>query len=353
MRIPTLVLAVALAWSAMAPAIAAEGGAPSVLVSVAPLKAGSLPRTVTAWGSMLSPPSATQVISARTSEAVGAIHVRAGEEVPAGAPLLQLVPDAQTAASYSVAQSALRDAEQALARTRDMLAQHLATAQQLDAARKARSDAQAALDALKAQGAAGASTVRAPFHAIVTKVSVTRGALVAAGAALLEIAKAEDLTLRVNVTPPQARLVAPGNRVQVASLDGLHRVVGKVARRGASVDPGTGLVPIDITVPANPLFAGENAQAEIAVGQIEGYVVPHAAILVNPEGKPYVVQVESGRARRVAVEVLGAQADENVVRGTALKADQPLVLSGNYQLDDGMAVRLGGKTANDSAASAR
>ncbi|HMN55834.1 MAG TPA: efflux RND transporter periplasmic adaptor subunit [Ottowia sp.] len=333
--------------------MAAETGAPSVLVSVAPLKAGSLPRAVTAWGSMLSPPSATQVISARTSETVSAVHVHAGEDVPAGAPLLQLVPDAQTAASYSVAQSTLRDAERALARTRDMLAQHLATAQQLDAARKARSDAQAALEALKAQGAAGVSTVRAPFHAIVTKVSVARGALVAAGAALLEIAKAEDLTLRVNVTPSQARLVAPGNPAQVASLDGLHRVTGKVARRGASIDPGTGLVPIDITVPANPLFAGENAQAVITVGQTEGYLVPHAAILVNPEGKPYVVQIEGGKARRVAVEVLGAQGDENVIRGTELKADQPLVLSGNYQAGDGMAVRLTDKAANDTTASGR
>ena len=353
MTFQTFVLAGALAWGAAAPAIAVEGGAPSVLVSVAPLKAGSLPRTVTAWGSMLSPPSAMQVISARTSEAVGAIHVHAGEDVPAGAPLLQLVPDAQTAASYSVAQSALRDAEQTLARMRDMLAQHLATAQQLDAARKARSDAQAALEALKAQGAAGASTVRAPFHAIVTKVSVTRGALVAAGTVLLEIAKAEDLTLRVNVTPSQARLVAPGNAVQVASLDGAHTVAGKVARRGASIDPGTGLVPIDVTVPANPLFAGENAQALITVGRTPGYVVPHAAILVNPEGKPYVVQVEGGKARRVAVEVLGAQGDENVIRGTDLKADQTLVLSGNYQLDDGMAVRLADKAADDTAASAR
>jgi RND family efflux transporter MFP subunit len=353
MRFRPFLAGALLACGASVIAATPKANAPSVLVTVAPLRAGSLPMTVLAWGTMLSAPSATQVISARTTATVGDIPVHVGDDVRAGAPLLQLVPDAQTAATYAQAQSALRDAEQVLARTRDMLAQHLATAQQLEAAQKTRADAEATLDALKTQGAGGATTLRAPFHAIVTKVTTARGALVVSGTALLELAKAGDLTLRVGVTPQQAREVQPGNLVRVSSLDGRQQVAGKVARRGATLDTATGLVPVDISVPANPLFAGENAQALITVGQARGYVVSHAAILVDPEGKPYVVQVEDGKARKVPVEIAGAQGDENVIRGAELQAGQPLVLSGNYQLDDGMAVRLVDQAADKATASAR
>lgn len=314
--------------------------APSVLVTTAPLRAGSLPRTVTAWGVMLSPPSATVVISAGASEIVGAVHVHVGEEVQAGAPLVDLKPDAQTAASYSVAQSALRDADAALTRTRALLAQHLATAQQLDAAQKSRTDAQATLQALKTQGAGGAIALKAPFHAIVTKVAVARGAQVSGGTALVELARAGDLSLRVQATPAQARQVHAGDAVAVRSLDGAQKVAGKVARNAVSIDAVTGLVPIDITLPANPLFAGESAEAVITVGSAQGYVVPHAAILLDPEGKTYVVQVEGGKARKVPVRIATNQGDRDLVQGVDLKADEPLVLEGNYQLDDGMAVRL-------------
>lgn len=353
MRFRTFLAGALLACGASVCAAAPEANPPSVLVTTAPLTAGSLPQTVLAWGTMLSPPSATQVISARTTATVGAIDVHVGDDVRAGAPLLQLVPDAQTAASYAQAQTALRDAGQVLARTRAMLAQHLATAQQLDAAQKARADARATLEALKAQGAGGAATLRAPFRAIVTKVTTARGALVTPGAALLELAKAGDLTLRVNLTPQQAREVLPGNPVQVSSLDGRQHVAGKVARRGATLDAVTGMVPVDIAVPANPLFAGENARAVITVGAARGYVVPHAALLVNPEGKPYVVQVEDGKARKVPVEVIGAHGERNVIRGAGLKAGEPLVLSGNYQLDDGMAVRLSNKAADKAVHNAQ
>ena len=128
---------------------------------------------------------------------------------------------------------------------------------------------------------------------------------------------------------------------------------GKVARDPVSIDPATGLVPIDIALPANPLFAGENAEAVITVGTARGYVVPHAAILLDPEGKTYVVQVADNKARKVPVHVAASAGARDLIQGDALKAGQPLVLEGNYQLDDGMAVRMadpaGGNAATASA----
>ncbi len=58
-----------------------------------------------------------------------------------------------------------------------------------------------------------------------------------------------------------------------------------------------------------------------------------------------VVQADGKNARKVPVQVAGTYGDEDVIHGAGLKADQPLVLTGNYQLEDGMQIRLADETA--------
>jgi len=63
-------------------------------------------------------------------------------------------------------------------------------------------------------------------------------------------------------------------------------------------------------------------------------------LLIDDHGNPYVVQADDMKAHKVQVQVVGMQGDEDVIRGARLDAGQPLVLAGNYQLDDGMNLRL-------------
>lgn len=332
-------MAVALltAWSGL---VFAADGAPSVLVTTTPMREGSLAKMVTAYGTVISLPSARHMVSAHAAETVSDVYVHAGDEVAAGAALLRLVPGAQTAAAFAQARSALRDADQQVARTRQMLAQHLATSQQLASAVKAQSDARVAFEALKTQGAGGAQVLKAPFRAIVVRVQAAPGSLVTAGTALVELENPNSLTLRVGVTPPEARLIQPGNSAAITALAGHEALQGTVTRRESLIDPATGLVLVDVALPADHLFPGEAARAAITVGTVRGYVVPHSAILVDDQGKPYVVQADGKTARRVPVRVAGTHGDEDAIHGSALKADQPLVLTGNYQLEDGMRIRL-------------
>jgi len=118
--------------------------------------------------------------------------------------------------------------------------------------------------------------------------------------------------------------------------------------RGAVAEADTGLVPVDIALPPGQFYPGEMAEAIITTGQMHGYVVPHSAVLVNESGAPYVVQAIDGTAKKVPVQVVGAHGDEDVITG-ALNARAPLVLAGNYQLDDGMKVRLSDPPAGKSA----
>ncbi|MDE2449412.1 MAG: HlyD family efflux transporter periplasmic adaptor subunit, partial [Gammaproteobacteria bacterium] len=237
------------------------------------------------------------------------------------------------------AKSALTVAQQLVASTQRLVSLHLATAQQLADARKAESDARSQLQALGMVGAAGPRIVRAPFPAIVTTLAATPGAIVAEGAPLMDLAAPGRLVLTVGVVPPQAAAIGPNDSAAVTLVGGTESATGRVMVRGAVAEADTGLVPVDIALPPGKFFPGEMAEAIITTGEVHGYVVPHAAILVNDSGAPYVVQAIDGAAKKVPVQVVGAHGDQDVITG-ALNARAPIVLAGNYQLDDGMKVRL-------------
>jgi membrane fusion protein, multidrug efflux system len=333
-----LLLALALAaLPAWAGSPASE--APSVLVQTTPVREGSLPKTVSAYGTVQADPRAHAAIMAPVAAIVGAIDVRVGEEVAPGAALVRLVPSPQTAAAYSQAVSGLRVASDALRHTRELLGEQLATRQQLADAEKTESDARAALAALQAQGAGGAKIVRAPFRAIVTAVSTSVRAIVPEGTSLLELTRPNGLVLMAGVVPAEAAGVASGDPASVTPIGGTRSYAGRVVLRGAVVDSASGLVTVAIALPVGAFLPGQTAQATITIAIVHGYLVPHEAILIDDSGSTYVVQAIRGTARIVHVRVLDAQGASDAIEGP-LDRGAPLVLAGNYQLKDGMAVRV-------------
>jgi RND family efflux transporter MFP subunit len=335
----------------MLPLAHADDGADSkssVLVTLSHLKEGSLASVVIGYGTVGAGNTGRKTVMAPASAIVSEIFVRLGEQVPAGAPLVELAPSPTSAASYAQAKSALTVAQQLIASTQRLVSLHLATGQQLADAKKAESDARSQLKALDMVGAGGRRTVRAPFAAIVTALTATPGAIVTEGAALLELAAPSRLVLTVGVVPAQAAAIAPNDSATVTLVGGAVSATGQVLVRGAVAEADTGLVPVEIALPPGKFLPGEMAEAVITTGQVQGYVVPHDAILVNDSGAPYVVQAIGGSAKKVPVQVLGAHGDQDVISG-ALDKRAPLVLTGNYQLDDGMKIRLADPPAGKGA----
>jgi membrane fusion protein, multidrug efflux system len=320
---------------------------PSAAVQLARLQAGSLPRIVTAYGSVQPSIETQQIVMAPLSAVVRQVFVRQGAQVPAQAPLLRLAPSPAAAESYARAESALRVATELVDRTRGMVGQHLATAQQLAKAENARANARAALTALQQEGADRPRTLRAAFAAIVIKVSVSPGTIVTDGSPLVTLAQPQGLILKTGVVPADAAAIAEGNQVTIQPLGASLPIRGTVLLRGSLVDQQSGLVPIEIALPTGAMLPGEMAAAHIATGRVSGYVVPHVAILVDQRGAAYVVQSVDMVAKRVAVTILCADGDRDVIAGP-LDPKAPLVLAGNYQLTDGMRLRPIG--ANDTAA---
>lgn len=316
-----------------------SGGQQSVLVQIARLQKGSLPNTVTAYGTVEADPAARTSLTAAVAAVVGDVYVRPGQEVAKGAALLRLVPNPQTDVSYAQAVSALQNATALLTHTQELFREQLATKQDLANAQKAATDARAAAAALRRQGAAGPTILRAPTRAVVTKLSVGVGATVDVGTALVDLAPPGSLVLEVGVVPDQAAAVMAGDPARVTAVGANRTIAGKVVLRGAMVDSTTGLVPVEISLPSGALLPGQTAQASITTGLSQGYVVPHEAVLVDNNGETYVVQEVRMTARSVPVRVVSSQGNKDVIAGK-LDPNAPVVLSGNYQLQDGMKIRL-------------
>ncbi len=330
----------AAAWVALpARADGTKAAAPSVLVTLTRLKRGTLAHVVAAYGTVRASNSGGKVLMAPESAVVGVVDAHLGQQVRAGAPLVTLLPSPQSSVAYQQAKSALMVAKNLVKSTRRLFHLHLATTQQLAQAHKAESDARVTLAALHASGAGGAHILRAPFEAIVTALSVHSGDIVTVGSPMLTLAAPGRLVLSAGVVPSQALEVHAGDRAAVKAAGSDHWVSARVAVGGAAANPASGLVPVQIALPPGKFLPGEVAEARIVTAQVLGYVVPHRAILVDNGGATYVVQAVNGIAHKVPVRVLDSEADENVISG-ALDPHAALVLTGNYQLDDGMRIRL-------------
>ena len=315
---------------------------PSVLTTVTPLTRGSLPDTVTAYGSTGATLSGSQALSVAQPGQVMQVSVVPGAVVRAGQPMLTFATSPSARSGYLQALDALSAAQKQRDTTAQLLGQQLATRDQLVQAEKAVSAAGTALAALRAEGAGQAQQIlRAPFDGVVTTVSVAQGDRTQAGAPLVTGAQASGLVVTVGVDPVDVPRLRSGQPVVLQRLAGGPQVNGRVARVGGALNVKTRLVDVDIAFPAGDLLPGEAVRAAIAVGEVAGWVVPHRAV-VTANGPPHVFQAISGKAKALPVQISLSSSAGDVVQG-ALDPAHPLIVDGAYQVTDGVAIRSAGR----------
>ena len=326
----------------------------SALVTVAKMQQGSLPTTVTAFGQIQPRDTALQTIAAQLAVRVSSVKVRAGMRIPAGTPMITVVPTPESHAAYRQAQLAVRLASEVVQRDKSLVQAHLLTQAELLKAENDEANARSTLAVLEGEGAAEPkTTLTAPAEALITKVDVNPGSIAAQGSPLVEWAPPNSLVLEVGVLPARAVKIEPGDAVAITPIGGDESFRGKVLSREAIIDSTTGLVPVQISFPLGKMLAGEMARAVITAGEAKGFVVPHEAILVDNDGTVYVVQAVDMQAKKVAVQVLASDGSHDVIAGDDLDPQASVVLQGNHQLDDGTKLRLAEQMAAPKGASGK
>ena len=321
----------------------AETAAPVATVRSELPKVQAVAETLNAVGDVSS--GQTTGLSFQRAGQVTSLRVVVGDRFAKGAVLATLAPDPAVRQAYQAAVGAVGLAQREWDRQKQLLSSHLATQSQADAAEKAYRDAQGALKALDEQGGGeGASQLVAPFDGVVSTVSIVQGDRVQAAAPILQVGRADVLRVLIGIEPADRARVHVGTRATLWPVvsPGVEPkpIELSVSEIQDAVDPKTQLIDVVVMLPravAAQLAPGMKARALLQVGSLSAVAVPRNAVLTDEKGD-YVFQVAAGKAKRVPVS-------KKVDNGTLVAIDGiqdmklPVVTEGNYELEDGMAVK--------------
>lgn len=311
-------------------------------VAVVPLQEGTLSRELDAYGSVVPAPEASSVLSLPFDCQVIKVVVSEGQAVSKGALLLSVTgsPDARLALAQAKA-----DAEACGETLKQVQARHalkLADDAALAQARGAAESAQARLRSLEARRMDAVHDLRAATDGVVLRLPFASGAVAPAGAALAEVADGGRLEARFGLEPAERGWLTPGAAAVVRALDGgsTAPVAGRVRAVSTAVNPATRLVDVFVTLPSGcPLPLGAYVAGSFTASSASGLLAPYAAVLPGESGS-VLFTVKEGKAVRHLVSVVDENDEAAIVSGPGLLAGDLAVVSGNYELQDGMAVKV-------------
>jgi RND family efflux transporter MFP subunit len=331
------------------------------LVTVAPTEARVAGEYL---GTLLSRASLT--VMPQVAGYVRKLHVRPGQRVRVGDPLVEIDAREESAALSSAsaqaeaAAAALALAEQSRTRIEALHREGLATAAELD---KVRADVAAAGAAVRAAGAqvsqrrvaVGNRVVRAAVPGAIGEVVVRLGDYVTATTRLTTIAGGDGLELTLGIPAPRARGLVDDAPIEVLGDDGQVLHTTRAFYVAAEADPRTQLVAVKAAVPADlGLRPAELVRARLIYSAGPALQVPAMAV-VRQSGAAFVfVAVEKAGAlvaERRLIQ-LGALGPRGFVVAAGLNPGERIAVSSVQSLRDGAAIKPAAPKP-DGAASAK
>jgi membrane fusion protein (multidrug efflux system) len=328
-----LILAGCHKGDAKAPAGSGEGaGPPPSPVEVAVARTDTVVDAIDANGQV----EAIQAIELRPDVEGRVVEIPAteGTEVAEGAPLVR-IDDQELKARVAKAEADRDLARQALARTRDLVAQRASSASDLEKAEATARGSQAELDLLSLRLAR--TTVRAPFAGVVGQRFISLGDYVTTSSKLVTLQTVNPQRVAFTVPERYASRLRRGQRVafRVASLPG-QEFEGAVDFLDPVVQLPARTILIKAVVPngRRQLHAGMFAEARLATEtRPRAVVVPEDALLPL-QGAFFVWVAKDGKATRRQVSI-GVRTPGFVEIKSGVDAAEQVVVGGQERLFEG------------------
>ncbi len=276
---------------------------------------------------------------------VQAVHVKVGDRVHAGDPLVTLgSPDAAgTRAELRHARTLVRSARIELDRQIALAERGVGLARDRVAAEAAVAQAESELaraqqsNALLGRDRGGVVVVRAPIDGVVLSRGVTRGATAEPGGEpLLELGDPRAVWIAAEVLEHEIDRVREGARATITFSGAIERRDAIVAAVGGAVDTETRRAPVwlELRGDGTPMRAGTWALAEIDVDEAALATIPTSAVVLESglRAVVYVATATPGEfeRRRVVVE-RPVRGRTPVVEG--LSGSEEIVVEGALLLD--------------------
>ena len=335
-----------IAWPKVAPLLLHS--APKGTASGAPKRAGSdalevatvtvLPQpfveTITSTGTLRAEEGVE--LQAETNGKVVSINFEEGAPVHRGDLLVKL-NDADLRASLDRYVYGRQLAEARERRYATLLAQHVVTQQDYDAALGDVNVQKANVDLYKAQ--IEKTEIRAPFDGVVGLRYVSNGAYVNAATRIATLQRLDKLKVDFAVPEKYSGRLKVGREIEFSVAGGMRRFTGRIYAIDPRIDSGTRTILLR-AVSSNPdgsLLPGAFANVSLALEQIsDALLVPAEAVIPGLDEKNIFV-ARDGIAERRAVET-GARTASQVHILNGLKPGEIVITSGLQNLRNGQSV---------------
>lgn len=306
-----------------APDVAAAGAAKSAAarIETASVTSEALSATIAASGTIEA--KRLTEIGADVPGTLASVLVDVGQSVRAGAPLFRIDPGpyemalAEARAGLVLARAEYANAAAEAARMAKLVEQNAASVQRADQLRTQAEVASARVlqgeaRLARAERDLARTTVRAPYAGSVVERRAHEGALAGSAAVLvLQESGALEAILDVPETTPIA--VRAGHPVRLFAEGLAEPLASTVARVSERIDPSTRTYEVRcvVTDASGAVKAGSYVRAEISAVRAAPHPVAPRSAVVARDGRSFVLRVENGVAREVAVRV-GIVAGERV-----------------------------------------
>ncbi len=314
-------------------------------VQVITVRRGIIARFVSGHGRILSLPDRTVELNSLISSRILKVKVLPGDSVKKGQVLVVLKEDPQAAFDLEKAKIGLNRAEREAGMYKRLFHEGVAARSQMQQAEDALSVARAQMKLSGKQARMNSENqiLRAPFNGRISDVKAVVGRISNPSMALVTIANLQTVQAVLGVETEDGGSLKKGQLVNISvpNVFPERRFSGKVSWIGKSIDPSIQTFNVGVTI-ANKRFLLQPGM--YAEGRIRAYV--HRNVLIVPgqavlplNGKRMVFVVRNNVAVTRWVET-GFSNNREVEIRKGLKDGDTVVVVGNHELEDGMAVRI-------------
>ena len=312
-------------------------------VETAPVRKGEISEEIKAYGSVSAQEDKVRTVSLAFESRVMRVLVSSGEPVTKGAPIAEIEPSPETQLLLDEAKNDAAATAKELQQTRERFQSKLATNQELGTAEQAARSAEDKLRSLQQRGVEGRKTLAAESDGIVGEVKAQVGQIVPAGAPIMDVIGGNQIEVKLGVEPGDVANLAAGQPVKLWSVHDSDAppAEGKIRLVTQRVNPDVRTVEVFVSLPDDSHFLlNEYVSALVTVKSAkDALLVPRAAVLPGDEGWTLFIVKDKHAVKKNVKK--GLETDSEVeITDSDLHEGDPVVLSGNYELEDGMSVDI-------------
>ena len=309
-------------------------------VKTARLASREVSRDLQTYGTVVARTSSVRNVAVPFESQCLRVLVSSGQEVHRGEKLLELQASSTAMLALAEARSQAAAAKAQYQQTLASRRLHLVTNAQLLAARHAEELARLELSNLLSQGVGGPRYIKSNRSGVINHIYAAPGQITVAGSPLLQIVSSHRIEIRIGVEPTDIPLLHNGMHVKIYPIgEGAKSPIpGVISLITLRVNPATRLVDVFVTPQSSSaLLLGEYVRASITLARLKGLVAPRAAVL--PDGNfQDLYTVRDGVAHLHHVRIILKKPHEYLIAGSGLAVGDRIVIEGNPQLKNLMAV---------------